>query len=110
MHIILYPGWLGKYDLEKVRMTGFLAQDVENAAREAHYDFSGVQIPENPNELYSLRYSDFVVPLVKSVQEVNAKLESQIQSLQSEIGVLTSENEELKRRLDQIEALIKKGE
>src|SRR5678816_1334397 len=68
--------WPGKYDLEKVRMTGFLAQDVENAAREAHYDFSGVQKPENPNELYSLRYSDFVMPLVKSVQEVNAKLES----------------------------------
>jgi hypothetical protein len=31
--------WPGKYDLENVRMTGFLAQEVENAAREAHYDF-----------------------------------------------------------------------
>ena len=99
--------WPGKYDLEKVRMTGFLAQDVENAAREAHYDFSGVQKPENPNELYSLRYSDFVMPLVKSVQEVNAKLESQVKNLQSEIGTLTSENEALKQRLDKLEALIK---
>jgi|GEM_PF-798409 len=99
--------WKGKYDLEKVRMTGFLAQDVETAAREAHYDFSGVQKPENPNELYSLRYSDFVVPLVKSVQEVNAKMESEIKDLKSEIGTLTSENEELKQRLDKLEALIK---
>jgi regulator of replication initiation timing len=69
--------------------------------------FSGVQIPENPNELYSLRYSDFVVPLVKSVQEVNAKMESQVKNLQSEIGTLISENEALKQRLDKLEALIK---
>ncbi len=99
--------WKGKYDLEKVRMTGFLAQDVEEAAQEAHYDFSGVQRPENPNELYSLRYSDFVVPLVKSVQEINAKMESEITNLKSEIGTLTTENEELKLRLDKLEALIK---
>jgi hypothetical protein len=99
--------WKGKYDLEKVRMTGFLAQDVETAAREAHYDFSGVQKPENPNELYSLRYSDFVVPLVKSVQEVNAKMDAEIKNLKSEIGTLTTENEELKLRLDKLEAMIK---
>lgn len=98
--------WQGKYDLEKVRMTGFLAQDVEEAARASHYDFSGVQKPANPNELYSLRYSDFVMPLVKSVQEVNAKLESEVKNLKAEIGSLTSENEELKQRLDRLEALI----
>jgi hypothetical protein len=101
--------WKGKYDIEKIRMTGFLAQDVENAAREAHYDFSGVQVPENPNELYSLRYSDFVVPLVKSVQEVNSRMESEISNLKSEIGILTAENEELKMRLDKLEALLKVG-
>ena len=28
-------------------MTGFLAQEVAEAAREANYDFSGVDIPEN---------------------------------------------------------------
>jgi len=101
--------WNGKYDLEKVRMTGFLAQDVEAAAREAHYDFSGVQSPENPNELYSLRYSDFVMPLVKSVQEINSNMKSEIQILKSEIGTLTAENEALKARMDKLEALMKAG-
>ena len=100
--------WNGKYDIEKIRMTGFLAQDVEEAARAAHYDFSGVQKPGNPNELYSLRYSDFVMPLVKSVQEINTKLEAEVKDLKAEIGNLSTENEELKQRLDRLEALIKK--
>jgi hypothetical protein len=98
--------WKGKYDIEKIRMTGFLAQDVEAAAQNAHYDFSGVQVPENPNELYSLRYSDFVVPLVKSVQEINQKLEQEVSSLKSEIGQLTNENEELKQRLERLEKIV----
>jgi len=101
--------WNGKYDIEKIRMTGFLAQDVEEAAKESHYDFSGIQTPANPNDLYSLRYSDFVMPLVKSVQEVNAKLESEVKNLKSEIGVLSAENEELKQRLDRLEAMMNKG-
>ena len=58
-------------------MTGFLAQDVEKAAKESGYDFSGVQIPANPDELYSLRYSDFVMPLVKAVQEQQKIIETQ---------------------------------
>src|SRR5580692_12761749 len=40
------------------------------------------------NDLYSLRYSDFVVPLVKAVQELssqNSGLQSQVDSLQSVI-------------------------
>jgi hypothetical protein len=66
-------------------MTGFLAQDVAEAAREANYDFSGVDIPENDNELYSLRYAEFVVPLVKAVQELaeeNRKLKERIKKLE----------------------------
>jgi hypothetical protein len=77
--------WEGKYDIEQKRMTGFLAQDVAEAAREANYDFSGVDIPENDNELYSLRYAEFVVPLVKAVQELaeeNRKLKERIKKLE----------------------------
>ena len=76
--------WEGKYDIEQKRMTGFLAQDVAEAAREANYDFSGVDIPENENELYSLRYAEFVVPLVKAVQELaeeNNRQKQQIKNL-----------------------------
>ncbi len=60
--------WEGKYDIEKIRMTGFLAQDVYTAAKSIGYDFSGVEVPKD-GELYGLKYSEFVVPLVKAVQE-----------------------------------------
>ena len=49
--------------------SGFLAQDVERTAKELGYDFSGVDKPDNNDELYGLRYDAFVVPLVKAVQE-----------------------------------------
>ena len=82
--------WEGKYDIEKMRMTGFLAQDVEEAARQTGYDFSGLVKPQNENDLYSLRYSDFVVPLVKAAQELyqkdkekDAKIEWLLKEVQS---------------------------
>ena len=56
---------------EKVLQTGFVAQDVERAAKELGYDFSGVDAPKNSNDLYGLRYAEFVVPLVKAVQELS---------------------------------------
>ena len=49
--------------------TGFSGQQVDEAAKEIGYDFSGVDKPKNENDLYGLRYSEFVVPLVKAVQE-----------------------------------------
>lgn len=71
---------------EGVRCTGFLAQDVEQAARELDFDFSGVDAPRNENDLYALRYAEFVVPLVKAVQEQQAMIERQ----QLEIDRLTT--------------------
>jgi hypothetical protein len=83
--------WPGKYDIEQKRMTGFLAQEVAEAAKETNFDFSGVDIPENENELFSLRYAEFVVPLVKAVQEQQAMIEKQnsmIEQLKKEIESL----------------------
>ena len=74
--------WPEKYDIEKKRMTGFLAQDVAEAAQETNYDFSGVTIPENPDNLYSLSYSEFVVPLVKAVQELSNKNDEQQKTIE----------------------------
>jgi hypothetical protein len=51
------------------RKTGFIAQEVEQIANNLGYDFSGIDKPENSNDYYGLRYSEFVVPLVKAVQE-----------------------------------------
>ena len=54
---------------EKILQTGFIAQEVEQAAKETGFDFSGIDRPKTVNGLYALRYAEFVVPLVKAVQE-----------------------------------------
>ncbi len=56
---------------QQVLYTGFVAQEVEKAAKEMGYDFSGVDAPQNEHGLYGLRYAEFVVPLVKAVQELS---------------------------------------
>ena len=66
-----------KYDGEKITYTGFLAQEVEQAAIVAGYNFSGYTKPATPNQLYTIRYGEFVVPLVKAVQEQQAIISNQ---------------------------------
>src|SRR5204863_6280820 len=56
---------------QQIVYTGFIAQDVEKAAKELNYDFSGVDAAKNEHDLYGLRYASFVVPLVKAVQELS---------------------------------------
>jgi len=56
---------------EKLLQSGFVAQEVERSAKEIGYEFSGVDAPKNSNDLYGLRYAEFVVPLVKAVQELS---------------------------------------
>ena len=49
-------------------------------------DFDGVEKPENEDDFYRLRYSEFVVPLVKAVQEQQAmiqKLTKRIEDLEN---------------------------
>jgi hypothetical protein len=95
--------WEGKYDIEQMRMTGFIAQEVEQAAHDTNYDFSGVQKPPKESELYSLRYAEFVVPLVKSVQELsqeNLELKNEIQSQHDELIELKAEILAIKEKLN----------
>ena len=75
-------------------MTGFIAQEVEQAAKEVGYDFSGVRAPENKDELYSIGYSEFVVPLVKAVQEQ----QKMIEELQKQNAEMQKEIDELKKK------------
>jgi hypothetical protein len=79
----------------KVTYTGFVAQEVEKAANEIGYNFSGVDAPKNDHDFYGLRYSEFVVPLVVALQELSKKTDA-----------LEKENIELKDRLDKLEGLI----
>ncbi|GEP52534.1 hypothetical protein FNO01nite_32060 [Flavobacterium noncentrifugens] len=57
--------------------TGFIAQEVEQAAIDSGFDFSGVDRPKNDSDYYGLRYAQFVVPLVKAVQEQQQIIEKQ---------------------------------
>jgi hypothetical protein len=54
---------------EQIVYTGFVAQEAEQAAKATGYDFSGVDAPKSDKDLYALRYSDFVMPLIKTMQE-----------------------------------------
>ncbi len=62
---------------EQITYSGFIAQDVEIAANKLGYDFSGVDKPQNESSLYGLRYAEFVVPLVKAVQEQQTIIDNQ---------------------------------
>jgi trimeric autotransporter adhesin len=72
-----------KYDAEKATQSGFIAQQVDSAAQACGYDFNGVSHPGTPGGLYALGYTDFVVPLVKAVQELSAKNDSLTTVLQN---------------------------
>lgn len=76
---------------ESLIQTGFIAQEVEELAKKLGFDFSGVDAPKNSKDSYSLRYSEFTVPLVKAVQELsleNKKLEEQLLLLQQRLEAL----------------------
>jgi hypothetical protein len=75
---------------EKQLQTGFVAQDVEKIAQSIGYDFSGVDVDEAG--IYGLRYAEFVVPLVKAVQELseqNDRLQTQNNQMQAQINELS---------------------
>ncbi|PCI94373.1 MAG: hypothetical protein COB15_14360 [Flavobacteriales bacterium] len=92
--------FLGRTESDKtseqnnVIQTGFLAQDVEKIAKELGFDFSGVDKPKNDDDYYGLRYSAFVVPLVKAVQEQ----QKMINELQENQLLLEKELEQLKNK------------
>jgi trimeric autotransporter adhesin len=66
-----------------IRHSGFIAQEVEEAAKKAGYDFDGIHRPSNENDNYSLAYGQFVVPLVKSVQELSKVIDEQQETITS---------------------------
>ena len=109
---IVYKGkenqaeWDSKYDIEKIRMTGFIAQEVEKAAIETNYNFSGVEKSKDETGLYSLRYSEFVVPLVKAVQEQQATIKNQQEEIREQKSQIQNQGriiEVLTKRIEQLE-------
>ncbi|MEM6272556.1 MAG: tail fiber domain-containing protein [Bacteroidota bacterium] len=103
--------------------TGFLAQEVEQAARDADYNFSGVDPPKYDGDAYGIRYAEFVVPLVKATQELNAKIEEQqavisqqestIKAYEAQLGKVETDYKEalleLTARLKALETEVQQG-
>ncbi len=78
---------------DKIIHTGFVAQEVEAVAKKMNYDFDGVDAPKNDKDAYGIRYAEFVVPLVKAVQELSKKndeLEERISKLEAAMSSKTA--------------------
>ncbi|PCJ64375.1 MAG: hypothetical protein COA58_13560 [Bacteroidetes bacterium] len=82
--------------------TGFIAQEVEEAAKKLHFDFSGIDAPKNDKDHYGLRYAEFVVPLVKGMQEQQELIQAQQTQLDSQEAVIL----EMQKQLAALKALI----
>ncbi|HRI21469.1 MAG TPA: tail fiber domain-containing protein, partial [Panacibacter sp.] len=94
-------------EASKIVYNGFIAQDVEAAAEKLNYNFSGVDKPKTKDGLYGLRYADFVVPLVKAVQELstaNSVKDQTIQSLQATVDKQQQQINAILQKLNDLQA------
>jgi len=82
---------------EALVRTGFIAQEVDQAAKKVGYNFDGVVTPKNKNDHYSVQYATFVVPLTKAVQEQQELIKTQQEKIST-----------LEARLLKLERLINK--
>jgi trimeric autotransporter adhesin len=88
---------------EQTIFSGFVAQEVEKTANDLGYNFSGVDKPKDENGMYGLRYAEFVVPLVKAMQEQ----QHQIEILNKQNNTSKQIIDELRKRLDELEKRFK---
>jgi trimeric autotransporter adhesin len=86
-----------------ITYTGFVAQDVEKAADSVGFTFSGIDKPKDVDQsFYGLRYGDFVVPLVKAVQELSASSNSK----DSAINALQGKYDSLQTQVNELRAML----
>ncbi len=74
--------------------TGFIAQEVEQAAQQAGFAFDGVTPPQHADDYYTLSYAKLVVPLTKAVQELQALVRQQaalIETLSDEVSAVKAQ-------------------
>jgi len=82
--------------------TGFIAQEVEAAAKRVGFDFDGVSAPENETDLYGIRYAEFVVPLVKAVQEQQELIKKQQEIIEQQRLDFQQQMQLLNQRIDKL--------
>jgi hypothetical protein len=76
--------------------TGFIAQEVDAACAAIGFDFNAIHKPDsnNPGDHYSIAYTQFIMPIVKAIQEQ-----------QYIINQLKSENETLRNFKNEFEKM-----
>ncbi len=82
----------GSSDIEKINFTGLIAQEVDRAAKKLGYDFSGI---DKTGPIMGLRYNDFIVPVIKSLQELSAENE-----------MLKKNNASMQQQIDELKILV----
>lgn len=82
----------GSSDIEKINFTGLIAQEVDKAAKKIGYDFSGI---DKTGPIMGLRYNDFIVPVIKSLQELSEENE-----------MLKKNNASMQQQIDELKILV----
>ncbi|MCP4000191.1 MAG: hypothetical protein GY727_04690, partial [Gammaproteobacteria bacterium] len=91
----------------EIRYSGFIAQEVEELAGSLGYEFNGVDAPQHEQDVYGLRYAEFVVPLVKTLQELHQRaktLESKIELRNAQVSAYQQILSKLEKRLVAMES------
>jgi predicted RNase H-like nuclease (RuvC/YqgF family) len=100
---------INHHQIKDTRFTGLLAQEVEQAMQESGYtNFTGIDVPKNNKEVYALRYLDFIMPMIKSIQEQQKIIEAQsqkIETLEKENTLLKAQKTEIEKMKQDIEAI-----
>ena len=98
----------------RIRRSGFIAQEVEQAANATGYNFSGIIKPKTDQDHYSLSYDAFVVPLVKAIQEEHLIIADQAKKINEQekrIAALEQQDQQiasLQRQLDELRTLLQR--
>jgi len=68
----------------KIIRSGLIAQEVEKAAKDCGFTTDIVHAPTDVNDNYSISYGSMVVPLIKAVQELSKKSDSQDSTIKAQ--------------------------
>jgi hypothetical protein len=74
---------------ENIRYNGLMAQDVANVLDEIGAEFSGIVYPQNDQDHFSIRYAEFVLPLINCIKEQQEQikaLEKKVESLEKKMN------------------------
>ena len=81
---------------------------MEKIANDLGYSFDGIHIPANAKDHYSLAYTQFIMPLVKSVQEQQQIIEAQDKKIETQAEQIRKMNEKIEALAKAVEQLTHK--